>query len=159
MFEVSVSNTVIYYNYWYKITKYYQNNDGKMNSKTSEYLDMVRLKTGLSDYKIAKKYDINQSNLSKYSSGKAALSETHAWLFANILDLDPARIVANTKLEHAINTNNKSKAKFWQEQLNKILADTQPIKIQIRNLLGIIRNITNNRVKLGDLNFNRLSVG
>jgi hypothetical protein len=32
--------------------------------------------------KIAKEYDINQSNLSKYKSGKLALSETHAWLFA-----------------------------------------------------------------------------
>ena len=50
---------------------------------------MVRNKTGYSDYKIAKEYDINQSNLSKYNSGKAALSETHAWLFANILNIDP----------------------------------------------------------------------
>ena len=73
-----------------------------MHIKTTEYLSMVREKTGFSDYKIAKEYDINQSNLSKYSSGKAALSETHAWLFANVLDIDPAEVVANTKLEHAI---------------------------------------------------------
>ena len=72
-----------------------------MHIKTTEYLSMVREKTGFSDYKIAKEYDINQSNLSKYSSGKAALSETHAWLFANVLDIDPAEVVANTKLEHA----------------------------------------------------------
>ena len=58
---------------------------------------------------IAKEYDINQSNLSKYNSGKAALSETHAWLFANILNIDPAEVVANTKLEHAINTGNNFK--------------------------------------------------
>ena len=42
-----------------------------MNKKTTEYLAMVRDKTGFSDYKIAKKYAINQSNLSKYSYGKA----------------------------------------------------------------------------------------
>ena len=77
-----------------------------MNKKTIEYLALVREKTGFSDYKISKEYDINQSNLSKYSSGKAALSETHAWLFANILDIDPAVVVANTKYEHAINTDN-----------------------------------------------------
>ncbi|MGE4595275.1 MAG: NAD+ synthase [Gammaproteobacteria bacterium] len=130
-----------------------------MNSKTSEYLDMVRLKTGLSDYKIAKKYDINQSNLSKYSSGKAALSETHAWLFANILDLDPARIVANTKLEHAINTNNKSKAKFWQEQLNKILADTQPIKIQIAQFHPVVGDISNNAKQILDLSIEAHDLG
>ena len=154
-----MSNAVIYYHYWYKITKYYQNNDGKMNSKTSEYLDMVRLKTGLSDYKIAKKYDINQSNLSKYSSGKAALSETHAWLFANILDVDPAEIVANTKLEHAIKTNNKTKAKFWQEQLNKILADTQLIKIQIAQFHPIVGDIADNAKRILGLSTEAYSLG
>jgi len=102
-----------------------------MNKKTTEYLVMVREKTGLSDYKIAKKYGINQSNLSKYSSGKAALSETHAWLFANILDIDPAEVVAHTKYEHAINTANNEKAIFWQEQLNNIFSSSEPIKIQI----------------------------
>ena len=130
-----------------------------MNSKTSEYLDMVRLKTGLSDYKIAKKYDINQSNLSKYSSGKAALSETHAWLFANILDLDPAEIVANTKLEHALNSDNKTKAKFWQEQLNKILADTQPINIQIVQFHAIVGNISNNAREILDMSIEAHDLG
>ena len=130
-----------------------------MTIKTSEYLDMVRLKTGLSDYKIAKQYDINQSNLSKYSSGKAALSETHAWLFANILDLDPAEIVANTKLEHAINSDNKTKAKFWQEQLNKILADTQPIKIQIAQFHPVVGDISNNARKILDMSIEALDFG
>ena len=130
-----------------------------MNRKTSEYLDMVRLKTGLSDYKIAKQYDINQSNLSKYSSGKAALSETHAWLFANILDLDPAEVVAFTKHEHALNTDNKTKAKFWQEQLNKILADTQPIKIQIAQFKPIVGDISNNAKKILELSIEAHSLG
>ena len=109
--------------------------------KTTEYLAMVRDKTGYSDYKIAKEYDINQSNLSKYSSGKAALSETHAWLIANILDIDPAEVVANTKFEHAINTGNNSKAKFWQEQLNKIFSESHQLEYKSHNLtllLGIL---------------------
>lgn len=130
-----------------------------MTTKTFQYLDMVRLKTGLSDYKIAKQYDINQSNLSKYSSGKAALSETHAWLFANILDLDPAEIVANTKLEHAINSDNKTKAKFWQEQLNKILADTQPIKIQIAQFHPVVGDISNNAKKILDMSIEAHNLG
>ena len=130
-----------------------------MNNKTSEYLDLVRLKTGLSDYKIAKEYDINQSNLSKYSSGKAALSETHAWLFANILDLDPAEVVAFTKYEHALNTDNKAKAKFWQEQLNKILADTQPIKIQIAQFQPVVGDISSNAKQILDLSLEAHNLG
>jgi len=122
-----------------------------MNKKTTEYLAMVRDKTGFSDYKIAKKYAINQSNLSKYSSGKAALSETHAWLFANILDIDPAEIVAHTKYEHAINTGNKDKAIFWQEQLNKIFSESEPIKIQIAQFNAIVGDIRINTQKMLNL--------
>ena len=119
-----------------------------MYIKTTEYLAMVRNKTGFSDYKISKEYEINQSNLSKYSSGKAALSETHAWLFANILDIDPAEIVANTKLEHAISTGNNSKAKFWQEQLDKIFSESLPIKIQIAQINPIVGDIKSNAKKI-----------
>ena len=121
-----------------------------MNIKTTEYLAMVRNKTGYSDYKIAKEYDINQSNLSKYNSGKAALSETHAWLFANILNIDPAEVVANTKLEHAINTGNNLKAKFWQEQLNNIFSESAPIKIQIAQFNPIVGDIKLNAQKILD---------
>ena len=122
-----------------------------MNKKTLEYLALVREKTGFSDYKISKEYDINQSNLSKYSSGKAALSETHAWLFANVLDLDPSEVVANTKYEHAINTGNNSKARFWQEQLNKIFFEAEPIKIQIAQFNPIVGDIKSNSMKMLDL--------
>ncbi|ALE01877.1 NAD+ synthase [Candidatus Pseudothioglobus singularis] len=127
--------------------------------KTTEYLAMVRDKTGYSDYKIAKEYDINQSNLSKYSSGKAALSETHAWLIANILDIDPAEVVANTKFEHAINTGNNSKAKFWQEQLNKIFSETSPIRIQIAQFNPIVGDIKLNAQKMLDLSIEANNAG
>ncbi len=122
-----------------------------MNKKTIEYLAMVRQETGFSDYKISKEYDINQSNLSKYSSGKAALSETHAWLFANILGLDPSEVVANTKYEHAINTGNNLKAIFWQEQLNKIFSESESIKIQIAQFNPVVGDIKSNAIKMLDL--------
>jgi NAD+ synthase (glutamine-hydrolysing) len=122
-----------------------------VNKKTTEYLALVRQKTGFSDYKIAKEYDINQSNLSKYSSGKAALSETHAWLFANILELDPSEVVANTKYEHAINTGNNLKAIFWQEQLNKIFSESESIKIQIAQFNPIVGDIKGNALRMLDL--------
>ncbi|MDA8755962.1 NAD+ synthase, partial [Candidatus Pseudothioglobus singularis] len=110
-------------------------------------------------YKIAKEYDINQSNLSKYSSGKAALSETHAWLIANILDIDPAEVVANTKFEHAINTGNNSKAEFWQEQLNKIFSESSPIRIQIAQFNPIVGDIQLNAQKMLDLSIEANNAG
>ena len=130
-----------------------------MHKKTTEYLAMVRNKTGFSDYKIAKKYEINQSNLSKYSSGKAALSETHAWLFANILNIDPAEVVANTKLEHAISSGNNSKAKFWQEQLDNIFSESKPIKIQIAQINPIVGDIQLNAKKIIDLTIGASEIG
>ena len=130
-----------------------------MHKKTTEYLALVRDKTGFSDYKIAKEYEINQSNLSKYSSGKAALSETHAWLFANILDIDPAEIVANTKLEHAISSGNNSKAKFWQEQLDKIFSESEPIKIQIAQINPIVGDIELNAKKIIELTIEASEMG
>ena len=130
-----------------------------MHKKTTEYLAMVRDKTGFSDYKIAKEYEINQSNLSKYSSGKAALSETHAWLFANILNIDPAEVVANTKLEHAISSGNNSKAKFWQEQLDNIFSESKPIKIQIAQINPIVGDIELNAKKIIDLTIEASEIG
>ena len=130
-----------------------------MHKKTTEYLAMVRNKTGFSDYKIAKEYEINQSNLSKYSSGKAALSETHAWLFANILNIDPAEVVANTKLEHAISSGNNSKAKFWQEQLDKIFSESEPIKIQIAQINPIVGDIELNAKKIIELTTEASEIG
>ncbi|CAC9454963.1 NAD synthetase (EC 6.3.1.5) / Glutamine amidotransferase chain of NAD synthetase [uncultured Gammaproteobacteria bacterium] len=130
-----------------------------MAIKTKDYLAKVRSKTGLSDYKIAKKYDINQSNLSKYKSGKMALSETHAWLFANILGLSPAEVVANTKLEHAKLTNNSSKAKFWQEQLESLVNDSMPLKIDIAQINPIVGDLNGNADKIIDFSLKAFETG
>ncbi|TEU19874.1 MAG: helix-turn-helix domain-containing protein, partial [Gammaproteobacteria bacterium] len=122
-----------------------------MANKTKDYLAKVRKKTGFSDYKIAQEYDINQSNLSKYKSGKAALSETHAWQFASILNVNPAEVVANTKLEHAKLTSNKSKAKFWQEQIDNLSNSSESIKINIAQINPIVGDLNNNAQTIIDL--------
>ncbi len=122
-----------------------------MPKKTKDYLSKVRNKTGFSDYKIAQKYDINQSNLSKYSSGKSALSEMHAWLFADILGLNPAEVVANTKLEQAKMNGNRLKAKFWQEQLEKLSSVDKPLKINIAQINPIVGDLDGNAQKIIDL--------
>ncbi|CAB5495637.1 NAD+ synthase [Bathymodiolus thermophilus thioautotrophic gill symbiont] len=130
-----------------------------MATKTKEYLAKIRTKTGLSDYKIAKKYDINQSNLSKYKSGKSALSETHAWLFASILDINPAEVVANTKLEQAKLSNNESKVKFWQEQLENLSNDSEPLKIDIAQINPTVGDLSGNTNKIIDLSHKSHELG
>jgi len=122
-----------------------------MTTLTKEYLAEVRSRTGFSDYRISQEYNINQSNLSKYSSGKSALSETHAWLFADILGLNPAEVVANTKLEHAIINNNKSKSIFWQEQLEKLSSGKDSAKISIAQINPIVGDISNNTKIIVDM--------
>ncbi len=119
-----------------------------MIKKTKDYLAKVRKKTGFSDYKISQEYKINQSNLSKYNSGKATLSENHAWLFADILGINPAEVVASTKLEQAKINNNKSKAEFWQQQLEKLSSEGKPLNINIAQINPIVGDISNNTQKI-----------
>ncbi|RUA06107.1 MAG: NAD+ synthase [Gammaproteobacteria bacterium] len=130
-----------------------------MATKTKEYLAEVRKKTGFSDYKIAQEYDINQSNLSKYKSGKSALSETHAWLFASILGLSPAEVVANTKIEQAKINKNKVKLEFWQEQLEKLSSNSESLKIAIAQINPIVGDIKNNAQQIIDLSFEAFDLG
>lgn len=80
---------------------------------TQQYLDKVRKTTGYTDYRIGKEFGIQQTNISKYNLGKQTLSETHAFQFSGILNENPARIIADTKLENAINKGNDKKIAFW----------------------------------------------
>lgn len=130
-----------------------------MANKTKDYLIKVRKKTGFSDYKISQEYGINQSNLSKYKSGKSALSETHAWLFADILNINPAEVVANTKLEHAKMKGDKLKAIFWQEQIENLSNISESIKIDIAQINPIVGDLNNNAQQIIDLSIEAAQQG
>ena len=130
-----------------------------MANKTKDYLTKVRKKTGFSDYKISQEYGINQSNLSKYKSGKSALSETHAWLFADILNINPAEVVANTKLEHAKMKGDKLKVIFWQEQIENLSNISESIKIDIAQINPIVGDLNNNAQQIIDLSIEAAQQG
>ncbi|MDB3972023.1 NAD+ synthase [Candidatus Thioglobus sp.] len=130
-----------------------------MANKTKDYLTKVRKKTGFSDYKISQEYGINQSNLSKYKSGKSALSETHAWLFADILNINPAEVVANTKLEHAKMKGDKLKAIFWQEQIENLSNISESIKIDIAQINPIVGDLNNNTQQIINLSIEAAQQG
>ena len=115
---------------------------------TKEYMLQVRDLTGFSDYKIAKDYDINQSNLSKYSSGKVAFSETHAFIFAEILGIDPTKVMIESKIENAKNKKNIEKLKFWEERLENIEVDSSVAKITISQFNPIVGDISGNTLSI-----------
>lgn len=112
---------------------------------TKEYIDEIRKKTGYNDYKIAKTFDINQSNLSKYSRGMTTLSESHAFLFASILNISPAQIIAHTKLESAIKKNDGKKIEFWQDCVNRYTSKNNDLpKIALAQINPIVGDLSNN---------------
>jgi NAD+ synthase (glutamine-hydrolysing) len=116
--------------------------------KSKEYVKQVRDLTGFSDYKIAKEYNINQSNLSKYSSGKSEFSETHAFLFAEILGLDPTTVMIEAKIEHSKNIGDNEKLIFWQKQLQNIKVNQSVAKIVISQFKPTVGDIIGNTTKI-----------
>lgn len=119
-----------------------------MTNRTKYYLNTVRKKTNLSDYKISQEYSINQTNLSKYKSGKDTLYETHAWLFDNILKIIPAKVDTHTKLEQTKFTDSKSKSIFCQNQLEKLTNNSRSIKIDIAQINPIVGDLNGNTQKI-----------
>ncbi len=119
---------------------------------TKEYLQLLREKTGFNDYKISKELDINQSNLSKYTRGTATLSESHAFLFASILNINPAQIIADTKLEKAKLSNNANKIQLWQQYAEKYSEPVyKELNIDIAQINPILADLDANAYKIIDV--------
>jgi transcriptional regulator with XRE-family HTH domain len=87
---------------------------------TQQYLEKVRTTTGFTDYRIAKDFGMQQTHVSKYNRGKLTLSESHAFIFSEVLNIPADKIIADTKLENATIKNNDEKIAFWQHQVNRL---------------------------------------
>jgi NAD+ synthase (glutamine-hydrolysing) len=66
------------------------------------------------------------------------------------LGVNPAEVVANTKLEQAKISNNETKVKFWQEQLENLKHDSESLKIEIAQINPIVGDLSNNAEKIID---------
>ena len=70
--------------------------------KTTEFLDKVKEKYSLSsDYKLAKFLSIGQQTISNYRHGKTFFDDAVAIHVAELLDLDPAYVLACVHAERA----------------------------------------------------------
>ena len=87
---------------------------------TQQYLKQVRSTTGFTDYRIAKDFGMQQTDISKYNRGKLTLSESHAFIFSEVLNIPVGKIIADTKLENATIKNNDKKIAFWTRQVNRL---------------------------------------
>jgi transcriptional regulator with XRE-family HTH domain len=69
---------------------------------TIEYLDAVRERLNLgSDYKLAKVLGVHQTTISNYRHGRSALADDVAVRVAELLQLDPARVLADMAAERS----------------------------------------------------------
>ena len=67
------------------------------------------------------------------------------------MGVNPAEVVANTKLEQAKISNNETKVKFWQEQLENLESGSESIKIEIAQINPIVGDLSNNAQQIIDL--------
>ncbi len=67
------------------------------------------------------------------------------------MNINPAEVVANTKLEQAKINNNEIKAKFWQEQIENLRSDLVSLKIEIAQINPIVGDLSNNAEQIIDL--------
>lgn len=87
---------------------------------TQQYLEKVRDTTGFTDYRIGKDFKIPQPIISRYKNKTQTLSEKDAFVFAEVLGIEPSKIIADTKLENATIKNNAKKIAFWTHQVNRL---------------------------------------
>jgi transcriptional regulator with XRE-family HTH domain len=80
---------------------------------TIDYLDAVKVKLQLpSDYAAAKALGVTKASISKYRVGKTSFDAKTAVVVAQILDVDPLRIISDTNLERARDEKTRT---FWEK--------------------------------------------
>tara|TARA_Y100001938_G_scaffold145145_1_gene221203 strand:- start:1105 stop:1371 length:267 start_codon:yes stop_codon:yes gene_type:complete len=81
---------------------------------TVELLNRVKAAYGLeSDYSLAKKLSITPQAVSKYMKKRSFLDDRVSFIVAELLDLNPAYVVACTNMERAEKKEDKNGVSFW----------------------------------------------
>lgn len=81
---------------------------------TVELLNRVKAAYDLgSDYALAKKLGVSVQRVSNYMRKKTFLDDKMAFIVAELLDLNPAYVVACSNMERAERKEDKSSVSFW----------------------------------------------
>lgn len=85
---------------------------------TCDFLDAVKSKHGLaSDYALASVLGITRSSVSKFRVGKDFLGDSTAIRVAQLLEMDPAKIIASVHFERAKKDDERA---AWASILEKL---------------------------------------
>ncbi len=84
--------------------------------KTITLLDTLKAAYGLtSDYQLAKKLCIKRATVSRYRNGLSFLDDKTSFEVAELLELDPAFVVACANLERAERLDDEKAITFWKQ--------------------------------------------
>lgn len=85
---------------------------------TIEFLDAVKEKHGIpSDYALAKALKVSKQTISGYRYGKSFFDDAHALMVAELLDLEPAYVMACAHAERAKKDDEK---RAWQTIIERL---------------------------------------
>ncbi len=88
--------------YWGTLPAYAHHGSGGFPMKTADYLDALKARLSLSsDYALAKRLDTSTAAVSNYRRGKRTFDALMAYRVAELLDLDPMRVLADMEAERA----------------------------------------------------------
>lgn len=88
--------------------------------KTRQYLDELKRELGLpSDYALAKRLGIHQATMSNYRNGKRAFDATMCMRVAELLDIDPLRVIVDCEAERAARPDVR---KMWEGLARRLAA-------------------------------------
>jgi len=83
--------------------------------KTLDFIERLKAVYHLpSDYAAAKKLGVTKQNISRIRNHGQTLDDRAAFEIAELLELDPAQVVAYMNLERAERANDKNLILFWQ---------------------------------------------
>lgn len=87
-------------------------------SVTIEFLEAIKAKKSItSDYKLAQMLGATKQTISGYRNGKSNLDDSMALRVANLLEIDPAQVIASAHFERAKRPEEKA---VWHSILQRL---------------------------------------
>ncbi len=101
--------------------------------KSFEYIDLAKEKEKLTSYKLAQKTGISESSLSQYKNKKRMMDDFACFKIAEILCIDPRKIVARANEERE---KDEEKKEFWKDRIKEYGYITLKMQMVILSLMG-----------------------